>query len=127
MLAAAVATLALASGAVAAGPRVTLTISIWADGDASATPRVWTLRCAPVGGTLPARQRACRVLGQGGWDLFEPVPGDAVCMEIYGGPQVALVRGRLGDRRVWARFTRTDGCQIARWTRLAALLPLGVS
>jgi hypothetical protein len=52
---------------------------------------------------------------------FAPVPGDVVCAQIYGGPQQALVTGSLGGRKVWARFRRTDGCQTARWDRLAFL------
>jgi hypothetical protein len=50
-------------------------------------------------------------------------PG-SICTEIYGGPQVALVTGILAGRRIWARFQRRDGCEIARWNRLAPwLLP----
>ena len=41
---------------------------------------------------------------------------------IYGGPQVALVTGTLRGVKVWARFRRRDGCEIARWNRVAFLL-----
>ena len=52
---------------------------------------------------------------------FAPVPRGAACTLIYGGPQVALVRGTYGGRRVWARFNRSNGCEIARWNRVAFL------
>jgi hypothetical protein len=52
---------------------------------------------------------------------FAPVPPEQPCTMIYGGPQQALVTGTLAGRRVWARFRRTDGCEIARWQRLAFL------
>jgi hypothetical protein len=41
---------------------------------------------------------------------------------VYGGPQVAEVRGTWDGVDVDARFQRTDGCEIARWDRLAPLL-----
>jgi hypothetical protein len=49
-----------------------------------------------------------------------------VCTQIYGGPQVARVTGRIDGRRVWATLGRTDGCEISRWDRLSPwLLPAG--
>jgi hypothetical protein len=55
---------------------------------------------------------------------FRRVPRDAVCLEIYGGPQTALVTGRLRGRRVRARFNRHDGCEIGRWNRVRFLFPV---
>jgi hypothetical protein len=46
-----------------------------------------------------------------------------MCTQIYGGPQEALVTGTFGGRRVWARFSRRNGCEIARWNRIAFLFP----
>jgi hypothetical protein len=42
---------------------------------------------------------------------------------IYGGPQKALVTGRFLGKAIRAGFSRTDGCQIARWSRVAFLFP----
>lgn len=110
-------TLALAVGgaAAAAAPGTTLTITVWPDGRGKAS-KTWTLRCAPVGGNLPRAARACSSLAALR-NPFAPVPPDALCTEIYGGPAVALVTGRHKGRRVNARFGRTDGCQISRWRR----------
>ena len=55
----------------------------------------------------------------------QPAAPDAACAELYGGPQAALVGGRVGGRRVWARLTRIDGCQIGRWGGVSSLLPPG--
>jgi hypothetical protein len=44
-----------------------------------------------------------------------------VCTQIYGGPQEAVVRGTFRGRRVSIRFTRRNGCEIARWNRVAFL------
>lgn len=87
---------------------------------------MWTLACNPARGTLVRPAVACRRLAAGGRKLFAPVPKDAVCTEIYGGPQEALVVGNVRGQRVWARFARRNGCEIARWSRLSPwLLPPG--
>jgi Subtilisin inhibitor-like len=111
----------LAAPSLAAAPRTALRITVWPDGKGGSST-TWTLRCGPVGGTLPQRARACAALA-GARDPFRPVPSDAVCTQIYGGPQLALVVGRVGGRRVWTWFRRSDGCQIARWDAVRALFP----
>ena len=85
----------------------------------------WTLRCDPAAGTHPRRAAVCRDLSRLGWEAFRGVPRDKVCTQIYGGPQVAIVSGRVDGRAVWARLTRADGCQISRWSRVPSLLPPG--
>jgi hypothetical protein len=86
--------------------------------------RVWTLRCTPTGGTLPARAAACRRLSGLPDDPFAPTPPGMACSQVYGGPQEALVTGRFRGRRIWARFRRVDGCAIARWNRVSFLFPI---
>src|ERR671911_651435 len=51
-----------------------------------------------------------------------PVPELTPCTSIYGGPAEARVTGTLRGERVDARFSREDGCQIARWDRNQDLL-----
>ena len=97
-----------------------LTINISASKQDRLT-KVWTLTC-PDRGTLPQASRACTRL-----DVlkepFAPVPRNASCTLVYGGPEVAEVRGRFRGRQVHARFSRTDGCEIARWNRVRFLFP----
>jgi hypothetical protein len=115
-------------GSVAAGSpaQTALTITYWESGVTDSEPVRWTLRCNPARGTLPRPALACRRLAAGGAKLFAPVPPSTVCTQIYGGPQVARVVGTLAGKRVWATFSRRDGCQIARWNRLSPwLLPPG--
>lgn len=100
-----------------------LQISTWRRGTAGPV-RLWTLRC-PAGGTLPDAARACSRLAALGAKAFKPVPRNVACTEIYGGPQVAEVRGTFNGRRINARFTRVDGCQIDRWNRHRFLFPIG--
>jgi hypothetical protein len=120
----AAATLAAAAGVDAATAPTELRIAVWAKGrDAGLAPKRWTLRCEPAGGTLPSAARACARLFANA-AAIRPVPPETVCTQIYGGPQEALVSGTLRGRRVWVRFNRRNGCEIARWNRLAPLFPL---
>jgi Subtilisin inhibitor-like len=123
---AAIALAASASGSAGTAAGTSLTITFWAEGPDASQPRRWTLRCSPAGGSHPRAAVACRRLAAGGIALFAPVPPNAVCTEIYGGPQKARVVGKLAGKRIWASVSRTNGCHIARWDRLAPwLLPRG--
>jgi len=100
---------------------VDLQVTVWPKGKEAGHAVTWSLGCSPAVGTLPGPARACRLL-QALRDPFAPVPPDAACTQIYGGPQVALVRGTFLGRRIWTYFKRNDGCQIARWNRVMFLL-----
>ena len=93
-----------------------LTITVWPQG-LDGTSQRWTLRCGPTGGTHPARVAACRKLSSLATP-FRPVPNDAICTQIYGGPAVARIVGRFRGKHVWHQFQRRDGCEIGRWERL---------
>ncbi|HSI98583.1 MAG TPA: SSI family serine proteinase inhibitor, partial [Gaiellaceae bacterium] len=117
-----------ACGAGSAGTttRTALTITYWENGIGKSEPVRWTLRCNPARGTLSRPAVACRRLAAGGVKLFAPIPPSTVCTQIYGGPQVARVVGRVAGKRIWTTFTRNDGCQIGRWNRVSPwLLPPG--
>jgi hypothetical protein len=113
-----------ASGRSTSG--TSLRIAYWEDGTDVKLDSVWTLRCGPAGGTVVRPARACGRLDAGGPALFAPLPKNVVCTEIYGGPQKARIVGQVDGRRIWATFTRTNGCNIDRWQRLSPwLLPPG--
>ena len=115
---------AAASGSTSAG--TSLRITYWEDSANTPSRVTWTLRCAPARGTLSRPARACARLVAGGPKLFAPLPPNAVCTEIYGGPQRARVVGVVDGKRVWSTFTRTNGCQIDRWQRISPwLVPPG--
>ncbi len=98
--------------AVLAAFTAALTITVWPAGPGGER-RTRHVSCP--GAAVCARLEAA------GRRAFRPVPRDMACTALYGGPQVAIVAGTLDGRRVWARFRRTDGCQIARWDRVAFL------
>ncbi|MBX9424024.1 MULTISPECIES: SSI family serine proteinase inhibitor [Streptomyces] len=109
-----------------AGPD-TLTVTIAESGhpDADGT---FELSCGDkAGGNHPARDKACERLERlagAAEDPFRPVPEDQLCTQVYGGPAVAQVTGTWRGRSVDARFSRADGCEIARWENLEPVLPL---
>jgi hypothetical protein len=108
------------------------------EGDEPTAPRPegasLTVTVRPQGDDGPTRRRAieCERLGEGsgicrrlaGLTLarLTPVPPDTACTQIYGGPAVARVRGELRGSAVDERFSRVDGCEIARWDRNRVLL-----
>lgn len=82
--------------------------------------RVRRVECARLGeGAIDPR---CRLLGALEPEDLAPVPRRTACTQVYGGPGTARVTGQLRGERVSASFDLTDGCEIARWRRNAALL-----
>ena len=95
--------------------------------DGSGGKQTWTLTCSAAGapgGDHPDAVNACAALAAL-TDPFRPVPKDMACTMVYGGPQTATVQGRWGGKDVLTTFKRTDGCEIARWNRIAPLLQPG--
>jgi hypothetical protein len=116
------------AGGTASSPAkpVSLTITYWADEQAPGTFERWTLRCRPAAGTLRDPRRACTKLSNLSLGAFAPVPPEALCGLVYGGPQKAVVKGTIRGARIWASFRRRNLCEISRWERFSPwLLPAG--
>lgn len=47
-----------------------------------------------------------------------PTPADLGCTMQYGGPQKAMINGQIADRTVALDFSRSNGCEITRWSSL---------
>ena len=107
-------------GGKSPGIQTVLHIKVWPQGNDRGALREWRLHCDLAGGTHPAPEKACEQLFAMA-DPFAPTPGDAVCTQIDGGPAMAEVEGLYRGETVDAKFTRTDGCEIARWDRHAFL------
>lgn len=115
------------TGPTAPEPRDTVDLAITLREDPDAGEYVFRLVAAGGvvldGSTLPAPAAALAAVERFGEDIFFPKPGPPrLCTQQYGGPQVAEVTGTFHGRRVRAVFRRTDGCEIARWNSLSALL-----
>ncbi|MDO5752346.1 hypothetical protein [Arthrobacter sp.] len=74
------------------------------------------------GSTVPDPTAAMAALDRYGEGIFFPVPGpQQACLDVFSGPEVAVVTGTFNGRSVNATFKRTDSCQTARWQALAPL------
>jgi hypothetical protein len=103
-------------------PVVQLTMTVYPRGHAHPGAQRYGLTCRPDSGNVPHVVRACRRLLALSHP-FAPVPPGTICSHIALGPQTALVVGRVGAQRIWARLRLAGSCEIARWRRLAAVVP----
>lgn len=87
--------------------------------DESATPERIALSCP---GSDRVAKATCRELDRVPSETFEPVPAGTACTEIYGGPEVLQITGRLGDETIDSEFSRVNGCEISRWDAIAPVL-----
>ena len=101
-------------------PPTSLTISVDL-GDGSAAQE-WTLTCDPPGGSHPQPEAACAALADIDPTVFDPVPPNQVCTQIFGGPETATVSGTWNGDAVDAAFARNNGCEIARWEAAVEVL-----
>ena len=86
------------------------------------TPRRWTLRCNPAGGTLPRAAAACRRLATMRAPLAPVAPG-AICTANPPLPPLrATVAGVFAGTPVTLYFARYNHCDVARWNRHRFLL-----
>ncbi|MBK5216032.1 MAG: hypothetical protein JJE02_00490 [Propionibacteriales bacterium] len=98
-----------------------LTITYKADGNVA--EKSYELSCEPTGGDHPGAAEACGALEGIDLDVFQPVPAGNACTMIYGGPETATVVGTVNGDKVNAKFSRENGCEIARWDAVTALFP----
>ena len=90
-------------------------------------PTEYFLECSPDGigetTTVPNPEAACEAVKRLGAAFFNAQPDpNQMCTQQYGGPQTAIVKGTVDGHRVYASFSATDGCEIARWNALESIL-----
>jgi hypothetical protein len=81
----------------------------------------WTLKCNPAGGTMPNAKTVCKRLLKVS-KPFAPVNSDRVCAQIYESEEAATVRGSWKGKKVTAKFSKNNGCEIDRWKALEFFL-----
>jgi hypothetical protein len=105
-----------------AQPDTSLSITLWENGtEEKGAPTRWTLKCDPDSGTLPKRAAACDKLDKLERP-FAPIDKGQACIDLYGGPQQAVISGRYEGKRIWISLAARNGCEIARWNKLKFLL-----
>ena len=105
-------------------PGTQLEITVWPKGEGNGNPLRTTLSCDPAGSDVSDPEAACAVIAAKGAAVFEPTPAGMACTELYGGPQEARVIGSVNGQDVDSRFSRKDGCEIARWDAIASFVPV---
>lgn len=100
------------------GDATDLTVTLDADGPGGRPPDVAEVRCPEDG----AQTAACEAVDALPDDAPAPVPPEAVCTQIYGGPDVARIEGTLRGEQVDTELTRSNGCEIDRFNRILPLL-----
>lgn len=113
-------------GTTPAGEAIELTI---VHDDGSGRPTTGTLTCRGADrraeGALDGRASPAELCAQarGNAALLTGEPDRVrACTQVYGGPETAHVTGTIGGEQVDRRFSRTNGCEIADYTRAAGLL-----
>jgi len=94
-----------------------LVVRVDADGRGPAAPRELRLRCDSA-----RESSTCAAADALEPADFAPPAAGTACTDIFGGPETARVSGRLHGEAVDARFSRSNGCEIERWDRVAGLL-----
>ena len=100
-------------------PMTQLTVRVDPDGDGPETAKQARILCdqEPV-----ERGSPCAAAAKLRPADFEPTPDDVACTELFGGPETATISGMLEREQVEGRFARNNGCEIARWEKVSALL-----
>jgi hypothetical protein len=107
------------SGSGTAAPATQLTVRLDPDGDGPEKAKQARISCEGGSGGSGGPCAAAERLRPAD---FEPTPDDVACTELFGGPQTATISGTLQREQVEGRFSRQDGCEIARWEKVSALL-----
>ncbi len=91
---------------------------------------VYTISCLGDTATIApdvglSGDKACRALNDPEVRklLAKGSPADQICTEVYGGPDVAWIRGDLNGESVDIQLDRINGCGIDAWESLGAALP----
>jgi hypothetical protein len=112
-----------ASAPAASAPAAKVSLTVVVKASPGATPKRWTLRCDPTGGTHPDAQAACHQL-LAAKNPFAPIPRGIMCPMIAAGPQRATISGIFFGQHVASNFSRT-GCEATRWSELGDVFGFG--
>lgn len=93
-----------------------LTATLDADGPGGEPERAEAVSCEPGA-------RCTETEGIAVQD-FTPTPPDAICTEIFGGPDTATIEGILRGEPVDTAVSRANGCEIDRFDRFTPMLRL---
>jgi hypothetical protein len=94
-----------------------LMVRLDGDGRGSQAPKEVEVRCGEA-----QESALCTGVSSLTPEDFEPTPPNTACTQQYGGPETARVTGTLRGVQINARFSREQGCEIARWDAVMPVL-----
>jgi hypothetical protein len=103
--------------APAQAPFAQLVVRVDPDGTGAVPAKELNVRCAAAGESGACRSADALKAGD-----FAPVSPKRACTDIFGGPETATISGQLRGKPVDARFSRSNGCEVARWEAVSGLL-----
>ena len=109
------------TGATTAAGETLLNVTVWPRGSAPTgdpAPETFVATCTSDNTSADCE----RLRGLPPEVLDGPVAEGTVCIQQYGGPQLAEIDGVIAGRPVQLSLSRVDGCQIERWDALIPLL-----
>jgi LysM repeat protein len=115
------------SGSGSAAASTSLTITTRTGSATVLVPSDATLECGDTpkatGFLADAPAPACAAVESGAIvSVTKSQKSGQLCSQIYGGPQTAHLVGTVDDKKVDLRVDRNDGCGVADWTALEAIL-----
>jgi Subtilisin inhibitor-like len=108
------------SGAGSSHVAAKVSLNITVENGPGKTPKHWTLRCDPAGGTHPDPAAACRALLALS-KPFAPPPAGTMCPMILASARRAVFTGTFFGTKV-SRTIVDGGCDLARWTKLGQVM-----
>ena len=81
----------------------------------------WTLKCSPSGGSMKKAYSICRKMNLLK-DPFILPPKDQMCAQIFESSEVATVKGFWNGKTISNTYSKSDGCEQARWKRISFLI-----
>ena len=100
----------------------TYSLKIIYKADQESSKEVSSLECKPAGGTINTPGVKCARLLKIS-SPFAPINPDQICSQIFGGTETARIYGYWQGKKINARFSKSNGCQIERWNRVEFLFP----
>lgn len=94
-----------------------LVVTVDPDGDGGEAAKELEVKCE-----APTDSDACGAAAGISTADLAPTKGDVACTQIFGGPETATIKGTIRGEPVDATFSRSDGCEIARWDKVKPLL-----
>lgn len=84
-----------------------------------AKKEIYSLRCEP--NSIRVSKKCARLLKVS--SPFDSIELDKICSQIFGGTEIARIKGYWRGNKVDSIFSKSNGCEIDRWNKIRFLFP----